>query len=203
MEERIAKVISVLFHPMFMPVYSLLLFFSSDNYFSLSLNLKAKMLLLIMVVSATLLLPVVLFVILKRKHMMSSYHMESRDDRTIPYLIVTFMYFLLYQLFIRTALPYVYAQYMLSASLLTLLILVVNIKWKISAHMAGIGGITGLFVAVSYKMMMDFQLLIYILILLAGIIGYARLKLNAHKAAEVYTGYITGLSVFLLMSLFS
>jgi membrane-associated phospholipid phosphatase len=64
--------------------------------------------------------------------------------------------------------------------------------------MTGIGGLTGTFLALSFKWVTDFRLLIIVLFLLAGIIGWSRLRMKAHRPVEIYIGYGTG---FLLMFL--
>jgi len=58
--------------------------------------------------------------------------------------------------------------------------------------MVGIGGIAGALTGISFRLNVDFVLLISALILLAGLIGYARLKLMSHRPIQIYTGYILG-----------
>jgi len=68
--------------------------------------------------------------------------------------------------------------------------------------MAGIGGVTGMVLAISMRWMLNEQLIIAILFLVAGITGYARLKDGDHTPAQIYVGYVVGLGInFLLIRL--
>jgi len=84
---------------------------------------------------------------------------------------------------------------------LSLLLLLINFEFKISAHMAGIGGVTGLLTGIGIRMNIDMTFLIIIAIAIAGLIGFARLKQNAHKPPEVYLGFLTGVAVFVILIL--
>jgi membrane-associated phospholipid phosphatase len=80
----------------------------------------------------------------------------------------------------------------LSASTSILITAIVNLKWKISAHMVGIGGLCGAIATlVIHKPEPPFGLL-YVCILIAGLVGYARLRLQAHTPAQVYSGFLLG-----------
>jgi membrane-associated phospholipid phosphatase len=78
--------------------------------------------------------------------------------------------------------------------------LIVNLKWKISAHMIGLGGVTGAITAISQKFSIDLLFVLLLLIFISGIVGWARLYLYAHKPSQVYTGFVVGfLCLFLLI----
>jgi membrane-associated phospholipid phosphatase len=68
----------------------------------------------------------------------------------------------------------------------------INLVWKVSAHMVGIGGVIGAVIALSVQLDTDFFYILSSLILLAGLLGYSRLKLNAHTPAQVYLGFVVG-----------
>ncbi|MDZ7777194.1 MAG: hypothetical protein U5L09_17045 [Bacteroidales bacterium] len=55
----------------------------------------------------------------------------------------------------------------------------------------------------SIKTGADFFWMIIITFLASGLTGYARLKLKSHDAAQVYTGYAVGFSVFFLLLYFT
>lgn len=70
----------------------------------------------------------------------------------------------------------------------------INIVWKISAHMCGIGGLCGAFFAVSWLLYANNLPLMIGLILLSGILAWARLECRAHTAAQLAVGFIVGFS---------
>ena len=91
---------------------------------------------------------------------------------------------------------------MLGATLLSIMSLVVNFYRKISLHMIGIGGFTGLFLGLALNFGINLTIEVTAAIMLAGVIGFARLKSDSHDPAEIYSGFIMGaLTMTLLMML--
>lgn len=84
--------------------------------------------------------------------------------------------------------------------MLIALVTLINFKWKISIHMIGIGGLTGVFIGLAINLSLNLTVMIGAFIALAGLVGFARLQLNAHKPSEIYAGYLIG--VFIMSGLF-
>jgi hypothetical protein len=200
MENRIAKFISYLFHPVFMPVYCLLLLFNLKSYFSFELELKSRLILLAFVVITTLVFPLLIILLMKRQGFIQSYMMETRQERRFPYLITAIFYFLTYNMFRQMQLSDMYIYYMLGATFLLVIVVIVNLWWKISTHMIGMGGVFGLIMGLALNLGIDMIFIIAIIIFLSGIVGYARLKLNSHKPAEIYSGFLAG--AFVMFGIF-
>jgi membrane-associated phospholipid phosphatase len=85
---------------------------------------------------------------------------------------------------------------------------IVNFWWKISAHMAGIGGLLALLWqidAMELEIISRPWMVAYILIaiILSGLLGSARLLLKRHTLPQVIAGFLNGLiCVSLMMRLF-
>jgi membrane-associated phospholipid phosphatase len=67
--------------------------------------------------------------------------------------------------------------------------------------MVALGGATGVFIGLGYRLGLNLQVFIIPLILAAGLTAYARLYLDAHKPAQVYIGYFLGLIPIILLYL--
>jgi hypothetical protein len=61
--------------------------------------------------------------------------------------------------------------------------------------MVGIGGLLGALISVSYLLQFDMTAFYIPVILLAGIIGAARLALGEHRPSQIYAGFFLGLFV--------
>ncbi len=201
MENIFSKVVSAVFQPVFMPVYTYLLLYNINSYISLALSPSVKILLFLMILFSTVILPVLVFIIFKRNHVVSSFHMKTNEERNYPYLVTALIYFGLYLLLSKTVLHPIYSVFFLAATVLSLVLLFVNLRFKISAHMAGLGGVTGLLAGIAFRWNLELTLPVIIAIAIAGLVAYARLKLNAHKPSEVYLGFLAGVSVFLLFTI--
>jgi membrane-associated phospholipid phosphatase len=89
---------------------------------------------------------------------------------------------------------------MLISSVLTIVILLfITIRWKISAHMTAIGGLTGIFLALSLRLNVNGSLLLCGLLLVAGMVGTSRILLGKHNPIQVYAGFLVGLVVNFLI----
>jgi len=197
MEKQFAQVLSVLFHPLLMPTYALLLLFSTNFYFVLVLPTQYKYLLLGFVFITTFVLPAIMMLILLKAKIIKSLQMEERGERIFPLFIVFGFFFATYYFLREAPQSAVFNMFMLGASILVLLSVFINNFTKISIHMVAQGGVFGTFLGLAFVFNQDILPLIFLIILVAGFTGFARLKLNSHSPAQVYLGFLLG-SFFML-----
>ncbi|MDA3778699.1 MAG: hypothetical protein PF487_00460, partial [Bacteroidales bacterium] len=110
----------------------------------------------------------------------------------IPFAITSAIYFFCYFLLHRLMIPIIIENFILTTFIIVLILLIISYKWKISAHMIGIGGLTGALIAFSFSLKLN--LLIYLLpvIILSGFIASSRLILKMHNPQEIYSGWLIG-----------
>ena len=131
-------------------------------------------------------------------------------ERIIPYSSAALYYFALFYLLHHANFPEFYRVTVidflnllnLGAATCILLTLLINFKWKISAHTIGIGGLTGGVLGMMYRLQLDLHYLFIALLFCSGIVAYARLKLNAHSPAQVYVGFALGFLIELSLMFF-
>ena len=150
------------------------------------------MILFMIIILNTFLLPVIISYILVKKGWIKSLEMEKREERLIPYvsnllllLIATFMIY-------KLRLPRIFFLLTLGAAAALSLAVIINIKWKISIHMIGIGALVGTFFGLSSFLLVDLRIAIIVFLLIAGLLGTARLTLNSHRPSQIYAGFILG-----------
>ncbi|MHC1777079.1 MAG: hypothetical protein AB9834_16885 [Lentimicrobium sp.] len=195
MEQKFASFISWILHPMLMPTYALLLIFNQDAFFVLLLPERVKLILTGLIVSNTLLLPLIFIWMMKKRGIISSYQMPERGERSFPFAVTGLFYFATWYMMNSLGLPGMYYLFVIGGAALIIIALIINLFWKISIHAIGIGGLTGGFAGLNYQMLIDSTLLILGLIILSGLVGFARLKLNTHNPAQVYAGFGVGVTV--------
>lgn len=139
---------------------------------------------------------------MKRFGFISSIKMEEQHERSKPYLITAILFLSTYYLLAQAHLPEALSLIMLGAALAVFLAGIINYRFKISAHLIGIGGLSGAFFALNFYFFIDFRFLIMVSLLIAGLIGWSRLYLNAHKPSQVYAGFAIGVACQLLVFLF-
>ena len=202
MEQKFANYISWILHPLLMPTYAMLLILSQDNFFVLVLPQKLKLILAGLVLANTVFLPLIFIWMMHKRGIISSYKMNERTERSLPFATTALFYFATWYMMSNLGLPGIYYLFILGGCSLIIISLIINLFWKISIHMVGIGGLTGGFIGLHYQMLTDSGMLILILVFLSGLVGFSRLKLNTHNEPQVYVGFVTGVAVMLGLTIF-
>jgi len=200
MENKIAKFISVIFHPLLIPSYAMLLIINMKNHYMLVLTDESRYIALLIVVLTSFVLPAIFILILKKMGMIKSLQMENRQERVFPLFMTAIFFYGTYYLLKQEPHFALFNFFMLGATLLVIISLLVNYLVKISIHMVAQGGLFGALTGYSFTLNQDYKQLLCLLVLIAGVTGFARLKLKAHNEAEVYSGF--GLGVLVMLGLF-
>jgi len=192
----VARIITILFHPLVMPTLGLLLILNSGTYLSL-LDPSAKRAILFVMALGTLLFPLMMIPVLYYRNLISSLQVASREERFLPYLIILILYIISFLYFVRLPLSHVIHGYVLSVSILLMLMMLVTFWFRICGHSAALGAIAGLILALVLLYETPLQSFLAAAILVAGLVGSARLILGVQRPAEVYTGFLLGFVVVL------
>jgi membrane-associated phospholipid phosphatase len=197
MGNKIAKLLSVLFHPLLMPTYAILILFNINSHYLHVLPFEYKLILLGFVFIFTFILPAVSMFFMVKLKLVESIEMHSSKERPIPLIIVALFFYATYHIFRELPVDTIFTMFMLGATVLVLLSLLINYFYKISLHMMALGGLLATLIGFSFLIHQDIRSYIFLLIIIAGITGTARLKLNAHSPSQVYAGFLIGVSVML------
>jgi hypothetical protein len=199
METKLARGISYLFHPLLIPTYLLLVLLNFDVFVTQSVPFYYRLILAGVVFLTTFIFPLTFTLLLYRLQLISSWQLIRKEERIFPILAIAVFYYVTYYLLKGIHFSSIFSYYMLGATLLAVLSLVVNFYRKISLHMVAAGSFTGLFLGLSLNFGVNFNTEIFSGILLAGIIGYARLLSDTHKPSEIYAGF--GLGAIIMSAL--
>ncbi|MCW0483512.1 phosphatase PAP2 family protein [Gaoshiqia sediminis] len=192
-KHQIARTISLLFHPLLIPTLGFLLLMNSSFYFAL-LTFQAKKYVLLVVFLSTFLLPLVSIGILTMNPRFDR-SMDKNTDRIVPMLFSAIFYYMGYYYLGRIPIYPVYRVFLISSVLTIIILLIITLRWKISAHMAGIGGLIGAIIALSLRLGINSSLLLAGLIGVAGLVGSSRLLLGKHNPLQIYVGFFLGFAV--------
>ena len=194
---KLSKLISIILHPIFMPLLALHLTLLVLP--SLAFTLSQSLLLIYSIlIFSTILLPLVSVFWLIQTGKVGSLEMNNHKERSWPLfktaIWMSIGYYLLQRLLLYT--PILKAE-LLGAILIVLLSAIISKFWKISLHLLAIGGLVGVFIALQI-IYGNFLYLILLFIFLSGVLGFARIKQKAHNSAQIYVGFLLGLSVELI-----
>ncbi len=198
--KKSALVISYLFHPLLLPTLGLLLLLNSGTYISL-LDPAAKRAILFVMALGTLFFPLIMLPVLYYRNLMTNLPNPAREERLIPQMIVLILYIITFVYFVRLPLSRIIHAYVLSVAATLFLLLILGVKFKLCSHSAGLGGLTGLIIALIFLYNTSLQGFLMLTLLAAGLTGTARLALKMQRPGEVYAGYLLGFTVVLIILL--
>jgi len=188
-----ARTLSVLLHPLFMPVYALAVIFSSSTPFGY-LPVTVRRILFLIVVVNNVFLPVSLFPFLRHINFIS-WTLKERKERTVPLLISTILYATTSYIVLRFPIPVFLKAFVISVFILSLVITGINLKWKISLHSAGAGAFVAIVLQLFIRMYSPPAWFIIVAVIAAGAILSSRLHLRLHSPGQVWSGFFTGFVV--------
>jgi membrane-associated phospholipid phosphatase len=193
-----ARIISVIFHPLIMPAVGLLLLFNSGTYLEF-MSYQQQRAIFIIYFTGTIILPLSIIPVVMLQRMVTSIRMETHHERVFPLMMTVIFYGFTWYMLSRLRVPGLISMYTMAASVAIFIVAMVSLKWKISLHMTAQGALAGLLLATTFRYGVNLQFFLSIVFLVGGITGWARLSLKAHTPAQVYTGYLTGLAILFIM----
>ncbi|MDR1155562.1 MAG: hypothetical protein LBL04_12725 [Bacteroidales bacterium] len=197
-EETLPNVLSLVFHPLWMPMLGILfILFWSGMYITL-LPIEAKRIILLIVGLCMIGLPVALLLFYRMYHWINSFYMSRRRERILPLICIAIFYYIAYRTLHNMHTPFIIQKFILASTVAVFLASFISIFWKISLHGVGIGGVTGMVAALTTVSPMLLPVL-SAFIILSGLVGYARIRLNAHTPAQYYTGVLLGFGLMFEM----
>lgn len=197
MGKGLAQLLSLVFQPLFIPLYSVFLLFNTDTYITYAITPEVKQFIYGVVAINAIMLPMAVFFFLLHKGLIDSLHMHTARERSLPFLTVMLFQLSTFYLFLKMPVPSLIPNLVLGGVISVAIALLVNLRWKISIHMLGMGGLVGTFIGLSVRYQVTTLHLVVVLILISGLVAYARLRLDAHTPAQVYAGFLTGIALLL------
>jgi membrane-associated phospholipid phosphatase len=152
---------------------------------------------LVLVFCATFVIPGLGTYFLYRHGYVGNMTLEQRPDRQLPFFFTSLCFAVTAYLFSQEAyFDRLFFYIMTMITLSVFLTFLFSFRWKISAHAVGLGGALGILFLLN-KLLPENQLLYIIVaaIVLTGLVLSARLALEAHTPAEVYSGFLLGFSL--------
>lgn len=195
---RISHILSAVFTPLLLPTYGvgLALLVTQLRW----LPEGTRWLTLAVTFALTCFLPLLGIMLMHKLGYVTDPYLNQRDERTTPYLMAVACYGMAALFFFRAGAPAWLPWFLVGGALAIVVNVVVNRRWKISAHAAGVGG----FVALALRLAMhhavvDMNLWLTFSIIVAGAVMSARVYLTRHTLGQVLAGCANGfLCVFLI-----
>ncbi len=185
------NIISLVFQPLLMPTYAILLLMNMDIFSPMPL--LWRWIAIIGTLLFTGILPAIPIWLMMKRGEVHDLFISKKEERTMPYLF-SFLAYVFWSMFMWRTMQFpmfIVAMGMGSAASV-FIILFINLKWKISAHAAGMGGLTGSIFGVCYRTAINPVWLFVLILTFSALVALSRIELKAHTLGQVLAGFVIG-----------
>ena len=188
---RVARVTSIVFTPFSIPFLAFLVLFLF-SYLRI-MPILYKGIVLGIVYCFTILTPTITIFLFRKINGFARQELSERKKRYVPILLTIISYVFCLLMMRKLNIPWYMTGIIFVSLVISIICILVNLKWKLSEHMAGMGGIIGGLVSLSALFSYNPVVWLCLFILIAGILGSARIVLGHHTLGEVLSGFVVGL----------
>lgn len=188
-----AQLLSIIFTPFYLPMLGLIALFTL-SYLAL-LPISYKLLILSIVFAFTVMLPVLLIRLYRYVQGWTMFDLGKKERRMVPYVISIMCYFTCVYVMGQMHVPHFMGSILTGALAIQILCAMVNAWWKISTHMAAIGGVAGALLGFAEIFNFNPVWWLCLVFIVAGLLGTARMILRQHSLSQVVAGFLLGVIV--------
>lgn len=189
----IARTISVLLHPMILPVYFLFFIFNGNTMFAYYTPSEVKWYCYVVTLLALLIMPMASLPLFRHFKLIKDYELNEKQERVYPILVAVACVFIGFWLLGRVNYTNIVQQLYLVMIILLSIFSVITLRWKMSMHMTAMGGLCGFLLIIGSKYPADVRGSFMLMLILAGLLASSRLFLKKHTPLQVYAGFLFGL----------
>lgn len=197
--EIFAWIVSVVFHPLFLLSYAVLLLAWANPYlfgessFARLIENKTYQVEFLQLTIYTVLFPLFGILLMLPLGLISSIRMPDKQERIGPYILTGLLYVWIFLSFKNDShLPLSAKVFALGTTIALFTAFFINLFSKISIHTVGMGGFLAMLLIIMTRSYQDFSGVLILGIIAAGLVGTARLVLKAHEPNDIYGGYFIG-----------
>ena len=188
-----AKIISYIFHPLFVPVYLSWFLVSIAPYLFAGFTAWEKSMVILRFFIIYSFFPLVSILLLRGLGFIQSVYLKTQRERIIPYAICMIYYFWMwYVLHNQPEIPQAAVLLSLSIFIASVAGWLANIYMKISMHAISMGVMATFMLELAFSQNINFGLYISVSFLIAGLVCTARFIISDHTQKEVYGGVLAG-----------
>jgi membrane-associated phospholipid phosphatase len=185
------KAVSLVFQPLLMPTYAMILLMNMDIF--MPMPAIWRWVAIIGTLMFTGILPALPIWLMMKRGEIKDMFISRKEERTMPYLF-SFMAYVFWSLFMWRTLQFpTFIVAMGMGSALSIFIVVfINLKWKISAHLVALGGFCGSIFGVCFRTAINPVWLFGIIFGISALVALSRIELKAHTPGQTLAGFAIG-----------
>lgn len=191
------KVVSFVLQPLLMPTFGIILLVLSP--LGMYFHATWKWFAVVGTFLFTALMPAAPILVMLRNGQIKDLYISKKEQRTMPYLFSLIAYFF-WTLFMWRILkmPLFLVGMGIGSTLSLVVITLINRRWKISAHLSGIGGLTGGIFGYAYFLGINPLGFLILMLMLSALTALSRIELKAHTPGQTLAGFTVGFMLVFL-----
>lgn len=187
------KILSFIFHPLFIPVYVTLYLLFIHPYLFAGFPTVVKLQRAVSIFFNMTFIPGFAVFLMWQLKLIDSLQLRTPKERIIPYASAIIFYFWgWYAMSRQPDNPEAFVSFLQGAFFGVCGAWIININSKISMHTTAMGGLVAFMLLFSFTDDHASGLYLSIAILIAGLVGSARLLVSDHSRLEIIQGYVIG-----------
>lgn len=185
------KSFSYIFHPLFMPISGVVLYFIISPRFFDARFLYSK---LFATTILTIIIPILSFYVLKNVKLVTEINLKNVKERRFPLLLqIIFTFMILKIVFDGYEIPVLYYFFLGILGSSVAAFFLVLFKFKSSLHMIGVAGLVTFIFGLSIHFGQNLLVLLSVLIIGIGGTASSRIQAKAHSLPELIIGFVIGM----------
>jgi len=188
----LAKIISYIFHPLFIPVYLAYFIMEVRSYEFAGLDGWNRTLKLLLIVISCTFVPLFAVLLLRGLRFIDSIFLKTQKDRIIPYIICMTFYFSVWYYFKKNHEIKDLVSMSMGIFNASVFGFLVNIFMKVSMHAIAVGVMCTFVALLGFTDTVSYSFYLAAAILIAGFVCTSRLIVSDHSPKEIYFGFLIG-----------
>ncbi len=177
-KHRWARVISGVFSPLTIAMAAVIIA-------AYGINDDSALTWIALYIALTILPPTLYIIYLVRKGIVSDFHLNVREERKQPLILMTINTMLALLIMYLVGAPKLILVVIAAAIVQLIFILIITLRWKISGHCVAIAGLAVLALALFGESVLPLALLI-------PLVAWSRIRLKRHTLAQTIAGTVLG-----------
>lgn len=195
----LARLLSYIFHPLFIPVYIIGFLLIVQPYFFAGFTTNEKYITLLRFFIIYSFFPLVTVLLAKGVGFLDSVHLRTQKERIIPYVACGIYYFwMAYVLRNQPQFSREVVQLAMAIFIASSIGLLANIYMKVSMHAISMGTLVAFITWLAFTQGSSYTVYVSIALLIAGLVCTARFVVSDHTPKEIYGGFIVGIASMIL-----
>ena len=203
-----AHLLSTVFHPLMMPTFGFLIYMEANPYLFANYSRPISDVInllgwefrlthrdweLARVFMLTYFFPAFAVLLMLALKLVDDVDVRDRQKRVLPYIASGFFYIVAFVWYQRTFEWPMFQAILLGSCIAIFSGFLINLLFlKVSAHASGVGGAVAFCMILLPIVALDITPIFMLAILIAGLVGSARMVLGVHSPKELMAGYATG-----------